>query len=139
MHTRLLSRQGPPFEHEQGAITTVSADGTAAAAGAPTIGVLATKGHDSVIYPQTALTFQTEGAVTVETRHFERRVPLCRTGRLFPSPQRTRRLPPGPTYVYGGPGYYPYPYWGYPYWGPSVGFGIGFGGWGGWRGGWRRW
>jgi len=143
LHTRLISRQGPayPYGHrDEGAITTVTADGSAPPAGA-TIGVLATKGHDSVIYPETLLTFQTENALTIPTANS--------TAFRYVSPDdyrntMTTQVATRPAYGYG-PGYpypYPYPYWGwgypYPYWGPVVGFGFGFGGWGGFRGGFRR-
>jgi hypothetical protein len=142
VHTRLISREGPivPYGHrEEGAITTATADGSTPPAGA-TVAVLATKGHDSVIYPGTLLTFQNENAVAIDTANS--------TGFRYVSPDDYNRptmntqVATRPAYAYG-PGYYGYPYpyygWGYPYWGPAVGFGFGFGGfWGGWHGGWRR-
>ncbi|HUB83491.1 MAG TPA: hypothetical protein VMB03_32050 [Bryobacteraceae bacterium] len=145
VHTELMSRQSPPmpyWEHERGAITTATADGSAPAAGA-TIGVLATKGHNSEIFPATLLTFQTENAVTIHTGD-------AAGAFRYVSPsdytrgEMTTRVASRPAYGYAG---YPYPYypyygWGYPYpyWGPFVGFGIGFGGgyWGGFHGGFRR-
>jgi hypothetical protein len=144
VHTLLMSRQAPPMPYwhkEEGAITTAAADGSTPAAGAA-IGVLATKGHDSVIYPETLLTFRTENAVTIDTKNsagaFRYVSPDDYNG-----PMRTQ-VAARPTYAYGpGYPYYPYPYYGwgypYPYWGPVVGFGFGFGGnRGGWRGGFRR-
>jgi hypothetical protein len=148
LHTQLISRQTPmlPYgRHEEGAITTATADGSAPPAGA-TIGVLATKGHDSVIYPGTLLTFQTDNAVTIATANS--------TAFRYVSPDdyrntMTTQVAQRPVYGYGayGPAYpygygYPYPYygWGYPYWGPGIGFGFGWGGYwgGGFRGGFRR-
>jgi hypothetical protein len=142
VHTRLISREGPilPYGHQQeGSITTAGADGSTPPAGA-TAAVLATKGHDSVIYPGTLLMFQNENAVTIDTAN--------NTAFRYVSPDDYNRptmntqAATRPAYVYG-PGYYGYPYpyygWGYPYWGPVAGFGFGFGGfWGGWHGGWRR-
>lgn len=138
VRTQLMSRQElrrSYWDNPRGNITTVAADGSTPPAG-PVVGVLATKGHDSVINPEALLTFRTENAVTVHTGD---------AGGTFryvspddysrPATQVVTR----PAYVYGG---YPYYGWGYPYpyWGPFAGFGIGFGGyWGGWHGGWHRW
>lgn len=149
VHTQLMSRQGPimPYGHQQeGAITTATADGSAAPAGA-TIGVLATKGHDSVIYPETLLTFQTENAVAIETGNSSGAFRYVGPDDYSRPSTMTQTVAARPAYVYG-PGYYGYPYpyygWGYPYygWGP-VGFGFGFGGYyggfhGGFHGGFRR-
>jgi len=145
MHTLLMSRQGPPvpyWEHEHGAITTATADGSAPAAGA-TIGVLATKGHNSEIYPATLLTFQTENVVTIHTADSAGAFRYVSPDDYNNRQGLTTQVASRPAYGYPG---YPYPYypyygWGYPYpyWGPVVGFGFGFGGyWGGWHGGWRR-
>jgi hypothetical protein len=142
IHTQLMSRQGPPMPYgrEEGAITTATADGTVAAPGAPTIGVLATKGHASEIYPQTTLTFQTSGAVSINTSNSSGAFRYVGPDDYSRPASMTTNIATRPAYAYGA-GYpypYPYPYYGYPYyWGPSFGFGIGFGGWG-WRGGWRR-
>lgn len=145
VHAQLMSRQGPilPYGHQQeGAITTVTANGSAAPAG-ETIGVLATKGHNSVIYPETLLTFQTENAVTIETGNSSGAFRYVGPDDYARPSTMTQTVATRPAYVYG-PGYYGYPYpyygWGYPYpyWGPVVGFGFGFGGWGGWHGGFRR-
>jgi hypothetical protein len=146
VHTQLMSRQGPPMPYgrPEGVITTATADGSTPAAGAGTVGVLATKGHASVIYPETLLTFQTENAVTINTGEssgaFRYVAPDDYTRTSAVTHVATA---PRPAYAYG-PGYYgyPYPYYGYgypyPYWGPSIGFGFG-GFWGGgWRGGFRR-
>jgi hypothetical protein len=159
VHTQLVSRLGPtmPGGQQAGIITTTTAagavvgaaggGGAGAGAGAGVgaaagiIGVLATRNHPSVIYPETALTFQTENAVTINTGNsvgafryvgpedYER-----------PRTQVVQGAPAPRTYVYG-PGYYaPYPYYPYyyPYYGwggPSIfiGGGFRFGGGFGWR------
>ena len=153
VHTQLVSRQGPvmPGRQEPGAITTAAAapaatgGGAGAGAAAGTIGVLATRNHPSVIYPETALTFQMENALTISTGNsvgaFRYVGPddysRTSTGVVQQAPAARR------TYVYG-PGY-PYPYYPYYYpyygWGPGVFIGGGFGFGGGYRFGgfgWRR-
>jgi hypothetical protein len=142
-------------------VGAVAAGGTGAAmgagvgAGAGIVGVLLTRDHPTIVYPEMPLTFQLTSALTVSTA----RAPQAFR---FASPQDYERPPAqmagrpgsGPGYYYapGGygsgygsyyaPGYYnpygAYPYYGYPYypyyWGPSVGIGFG------WGGGWgRRW
>jgi len=143
VHTQLMSRQGPPMPYgrqQEGAITTVTADGAAPAAGAGTIGVLATRGHASVIYPETLLTFQTGNAVTINTSESTGAFRYVGPDDYSRPSTVTTTVANRPAYAYG-PGYYggyPYPYYGwgypYPYWG-GIGFGFGFGGWGG---GFRR-
>ena len=146
VHTQLMSRRGPPMPYgrSEGVITTATADGATTPAGAGTIGVLATKGHASVIYPETSLTFQTENPVTIVTGSSSGAFRYVGPDD-YTRPAATQTVVSRPTYAYG-PGYYgsPYPYygWGYPYWGPTFGFGIGFGGFygfhGGFHGGFRR-
>jgi hypothetical protein len=163
VHTQLTSRQGPttPGGVQAGVITTttaggaavgaIAAGGTGAAAGAGIgaaagiIGVLATRNHPSVIYPETMLTFQTENAITVNTGNssgaFRYVGPddYARPATQMVQQGSTSRRP---AYVYGpgfyDPYYYPYYGWGYPYYGFGSGIGFGFGGWGGFRGGFRR-
>jgi hypothetical protein len=158
VHTQLVSRQGRtmPGGQQAGIITTTTAGGavvgaaaaggTGAAAGAGAgaaagiIGVLATRNHPSVIYPETALTFQTETAVTVNTGNSSgayRYVgpdDYSHTQTVQQAPVLRR-----PGYVYGSGYYNPYynPYY-YPYygWGPSLFIGGGFG-FGGFRGRFR--
>jgi hypothetical protein len=118
--------------------------GAGAGAAAGLVGVLLTRGHPTVVYPETVLTFQSETPVTVDLS----RAPQAYR---FVGPEDYNRNTPtttvvrrAPTVVYGAPGYYGYdPYYyggygfgGYPYygWGPSVGIGFGFGGYRG--GGW---
>jgi hypothetical protein len=108
-------------------------------------GIIATRDHAAVLYPETPLTFQVTAPVIVSTvnapqafryvgpEDYERQPAM--TSRLNPRPAPGY---PGANYLYGPgyayPGYYPgyYPYYPY-YWGPSIGIGFG----GGFYG--RRW
>jgi len=118
-----------------------AAIGAGAGAAAGLIGVLLTRGHATVVYPEALLTFRIETPVPVD---------LTRGSAAFryvgpdeydrPVQTSMERRPPPPRYYgapypyYGGPGYYPY----YPYssfWGPSFGFGVVVRG----GGGYRRW
>src|ERR1035437_9425615 len=124
-----------------------AAIGAGAGAIAGIIGVLLTRGHPTVVYPETLLTFRVETPVNVD---------LTRAPQAFryvgpeeydrPVQTTVARRPPAPRYYspysdyysgypsyygygYGYPGYYGY----YPYgYGPSFGIGIGIrgGGWG---------
>jgi hypothetical protein len=128
VETQLISRQStilPYWSKERGAISTT-------APGAP---ALVTKGHDSEIYPDTLLTFETTTNVAINTSnasafHYVSPEDYSRPAGM------TQTVAARPAY---GPGFYgaPYPFWGYPYpfWGPMVGFGVGFGGF--WGGGFR--
>jgi len=148
IHSQLMSRQGPqgpmmPYGHrDEGVITTSTAGGSTPAPGAPVVSVLATKGHDSVMYPGTVLTFQIENAVTVNTASSNGAFRYVSPDDYSQSNMNTQ-VATRPSGGYGA-GYapygYPYPYWGYgyPYWGPAIGFGFGFGGFYGFRGGFRR-
>jgi hypothetical protein len=121
-----------------------AAIGAGAGAAAGIIGVLLTRGHPTVVYPETALTFQLTQPVSISTlrapqafryvgpEEYDR--PIAEG----PAPRpRPRLVAPPPPYYYGygygyGYGYArPYPYWG-PYYGVGVGVVI--------RGGrWHRW
>lgn len=113
-----------------------AAIGAGAGAAAGIVGVLLTRGHPTVVNPETVLTFRIESPVNVD---------LSRAPQAFryvgpdeyDRPVQTQvayRPPPPPRYVapypyYGGypaPYYAPYPY----YYGPSFGVVIGTGGWG---------
>lgn len=115
--------------------------GVGAAAGvvASTIGVLLTRGHASVIYPETVLTFRVEAPINVSTERAPQAFRLVQPGDYDRPPQMQTRMGPPPAnggcagygcaappppYYYGyGPGYYPgY----YPYWGPTFAFSYGF-------------
>lgn len=116
-----------------------AAIGAGAGAAAGIIGVLLTRGHATVVYPETVLTFRIEAPVTVST---ERSAQAFRY--VEPSdyqrasyegngpPRRPALAPPPPPYY--GP-YYGYPYWGSigVWWGPGFFYGRGY-----YRG-FRRW
>jgi len=155
IHSQLVAKQGPqtPGSIEAGTIIGTTAVGAAAGgiaargegaaigagagAAAGLAAVLLTHNHPTVLYPETALTFNVTTPVTINTangsqafRYVGPEDYQANTTRVAPRPTLVR-----PTYVYG-PGYYPYgygyPYYYYPYyWGPNFGIGIGFGG--------RRW
>ena len=100
-----------------------AAVGAGAGAAAGIIGVLATRNRPSIIYPETALTFQVENPVTINTGSSPQAF-------RFVGPEDYDRgtttqvvQRPVPRPVYYGPGYYPY----YPYyWGPSAVLAGGF-------------
>ena len=129
---------------------TGAAIGAGAGAAAGIIGVLVTRHHPTVVYPETALTFQVTTPVTVSTDRAPQAFRFVGPEDYQPGMQYATRpgpRPVGPGSYYYAPGYapaygygYPYPYYygyGYPYyWGPGIGVYWG-GGWGGW--GYRRW
>jgi hypothetical protein len=131
VHTQLVSRQGGmmPGGQEAGIITTTTASG--AGAGAGLIGVLATHNKPSIIYPETALTFQTENAVTINTGNSSGAFRYVGPDDYSRPATQTVHVAQPRGYAYG-PGYYPYSPYYYPYygWGPSlfIGGGFGFGG-----------
>jgi hypothetical protein len=104
-------------------------------------GVIATRNHPAVLYPETPLTFQVTTPLTVSTANAPQAFRYVGPEDYERQPAMTSRLttrPPGAypgAYPYGdylyGPGYaYPgyYPGYGYPYyWGPGFGVGFGFG------------
>jgi hypothetical protein len=145
------------------AIGSVVGWGTGAAVGAGVgavagiAGVLLTRNHPTILYPESMLTFRTTGPVGISTVRSPQAF-------RFVGPEDTQQQPvnaqlrqrpparygpggygpggygpgpygPGPgPYYYGGPVAYPYPYYApYPFWGP--GFGVVVVG----RGGFRRW
>jgi hypothetical protein len=124
---------------------TGAAIGAGAGAAAGIIGVLVTRHHPTIVYPESALTFQVTSPITVSTERAPQafrfvgpedyQQTMTYAARPGPGPRPGYPAYPG-GYYYGGPAYgypYPYPYYyGYPYWGPSVGVY-----WGGW--GYRRW
>jgi len=151
--TQLMERQGNTSVGRDAAamgVTTAAgaaigagvggAGGAAVGAGAgflvSTLGVLLTRGHPTIVYPEQVLTFKVEQPVVVSTEHApqafryvsETDYQQAGAPRMMRGPSPAYGPPP-PGAAYG-PGYYPpypYPYaYGYPYWGP--GFGVFLGG-----------
>lgn len=168
IQTQLISRNGPTSAGRDvgavgmttatGAAIGAAADwGTGAAIGAGAgavagiVGVLLTRGHPTVLYPEQILTFRVEAPVEVSTEAAPQAFRWVNPGdyeRPYDVQNRTRP-PYGSYYGYASPYGYPYPYsyWsGYPYyWGPGIGFywgrgywGRGYWGRGYWGRGWRR-
>ncbi len=141
LKTKLMERRGETsYGRDAAAIgTTVGAGaaigaavnggvgaGVGAAAGvvASTIGVLFTRGRQTVVYPEQPLTFRLEAPLTVEGSEAS-----FRPASEEDYQQRTLR-PPAQRYGYGpslyGPGYgYPRPYYYGGYFGPYYGYGFG--------------
>jgi hypothetical protein len=166
MQSQLATTQGPttPGAVQAGTVagTTAVGAGVGAVAGGGTgagigagagamigiAGIIATRDHAAILFPETPLTFQVTAPVTVSTVNAPQAFRYVGPEDYERQPAMTSRLNtrppaagyPGATYLYGPgyayPGYYPgyYPYYPY-YWGPSVGIGFGFGG--GFYG--RRW
>jgi len=159
IQSQLISRNGPTsVGRDAGAIAGTTAAGAAIGAGVGwgtgaaigagagavvgTIGVLLTRGHPTIIGPESVLTFRVEAPVTIATDHAPQafrfvapndynRAPglQSRAGGPPPPPYGS---PYGPGYVAGYPGYaygygypYGYPYYGYPYYGPGFGVYVG--------------
>jgi hypothetical protein len=129
---------------------TGAAIGAGAGAAAGIIGVLLTRNHPTVVYPETALTFQITSPVGISTERAPQAFRYVGP-EDYSQPQsvQLRQRPPSQPcygcsgYAYGpGPGWYaPYPYWG-PGFSVVIGRGFGYGypgrGFGGFRG-YRRW
>jgi hypothetical protein len=123
-----------------------AAIGAGAGAAAGLIGVLLTRGHDTVVYPETALTFRLDTPVTVNVARAPQAYRYVGPNE-YDHPvdtQLARRPPPRQPSVWGAPypypyGYgYPYGYYPYPYYG-GVGVGVVIRGGGYHRYGGRRW
>jgi hypothetical protein len=159
--TQLVNRQGDTsVGRDVAAVGTTTAVGAAigaaadrgfgagmgaiAGAGASIIGVLATRGRPTVVYPETVLTFRLEAPVSISTERSEDAFqPVGQQDyeqhqlRQGPPPHLAGG-PPRPAYAY--PYAYPYPYAGYYpplYYGPSLFFYSGPRFYG--RGFYRRW
>ncbi|MBV8570474.1 MAG: hypothetical protein JO319_07665 [Acidobacteriaceae bacterium] len=163
--TQFISRQGgtTPTGQEVGTVAattglgaaigaaadwgTGAAIGAGAGAVAGLVGVLLTHGHDSVVYPEQALTFKIEQPVTISTSTSPQAFRYVEPGEYNqpaygpnpgPAPYGPSyaAAPPPPAY-YAGAYAYPYPYFGYGYypyyWGPSFAFYYGPGYWRGGR------
>jgi hypothetical protein len=120
-----------------------AAIGAGAGAAAGLIGVLLTRGHPTVVYPETVLTFRIDSPVAVNTARAPQAFRYVGPDE-YDRPVETRAVQRPPTRAYGyydgyNGGYAIGPYygsWGYPYsyfWGPSFGISIHRGG------GYRRW
>ena len=156
LRTQLITRNGPTSEgRDAGAIAGTTATGAAigaavgwgtgaaigagAGAAAGVIGVLLTRGHPTILYPESMLTFRIEAPVSIST---DRSTQAFRyvTPDDYQQPQQYAQAqpapyaaapapapPPAPYYYYGGyygPSWYtPYPYYG----GPSFAFYYGSG------------
>jgi len=160
IQTSLISRNGPTsVGRDAAAIAGTTALGAAAGAVADwgrgaaigagagafvgIVGVLLTRGHPTIVGPESVMTFRVEQPVTVSTEHAPQAFRFVEPGEYNAPPRLQTRGPgpgPGPGYgtpyapgAYYGPGYYPYAYpYGYPYpyfWGgfyPGFYFGPGF-------------
>jgi hypothetical protein len=168
--TSLISRTGPSsVGQDAGAIVGTTALGAAVGAAAAwgkgaaigagsglvlgTIGVLVTRGHPSLLFPEQMLTFRIEAPLTIATDHAPQAFRYVEPGEYSqsgygpPAPYAQYTQAPYPAYppaVAPAPYYYgyPYPYYaygyypGYPYyWGP--GFSLFLGGRYGYGGGYR--
>jgi hypothetical protein len=152
--SQLVARQGPttPGAVEAGTVVGTAAVGAAiggaaawgtgaaigagAGAAAGLAGVLLTRNHPSVVYPETALTFNIQSPVTVATGRAPQAFRYVGPEDYnSPAPRQTVQARPAGRYASPYYGYYPYPYvYPYEYWGPGVVF------WGGgFHRGWRRW
>jgi len=151
IQTQLINRNGPTsVGRDAGAIagTTALGAATGAAAGwgtgaaigagagavVGTIGVLLTRGHPTIIYPESVLTFKVETPVTISTDRAPQAFRYVEPNDYNrPASVQSRPGPPPPPRPYYGYGYPYYPYYGpYAYYGPgffygpSIYFGYGF-------------
>ncbi len=150
IETELISRRGPTSTgQDAGMIATTTglgaaigaaagwgkgaAIGAGAGAAAGVIGVLLTRGHASVIYPESVLTFRIDSPVSFSTERSPQAFRYVDPNdyQRHTEVRTSRPAPPPPPY-YGGPGYYPPYYWGYGYgpgfgvyWGPDFFYGHG--------------
>lgn len=109
-----------------------AAIGAGAGAAAGLIGVLLTRGHPTMVYPEQVLTFRLENPVSISTDRAPQAFRDVNPGD-YQQPSDEPRLRPRPVAAlpYFGPAWGPGFGWGYPYgwgWGPSIGIGFGYGG-----------
>jgi len=163
VQTQFITRNGPTsVGRDAGAIGVTTAAGAAIGAGVggaggaavgagagllvSTVGVLLTRGHPTILYPETVMTFRVEQPVAISTEHAPQAFRYV-DQRDYQQAGAPRMQPGGPGYgapgygapgyaagyaappPYYGPGYYP-PYgygygYGYPYYGPGFGVFIG--------------
>lgn len=149
IHSQLINRTGPTSVGRDvaavggttalGAAVGAAADwgrGAAIGAGAGAmvglLGVLLTRGHQTIIYPEQVLTFRVEQPVTIATDRAPQAFRWVEPEDYQQGLQASRPMPPRPACgpygcpppaLYGGYPYYPsYGPGFYPYWGPSFGF-----------------
>jgi len=148
LRTQFISRSGPTsVGRDAGAIAGTTALGAAIGAGADwgrgaaigagagavlgTLGVLLTRGHPTVIYPESVLTFRVEQPITISTERAPQAFRYVEPDEYDRPSYAGNRPPPPARMGYGGYGYPPPPapyYYSYPrsyYYGPS--FGLYFG------------
>jgi len=155
LRAQLISRKAPTsVGRDAGAVATTTGLGAAvgamaeggvgagigagAGAAAGLIGVLLTRGHPTVIYPESVLTFRIEAPIVVSTVRAPQAFRYVSASDYEQRPAMQSRVARTtlrgcsyygcpPYYIYGSP--YPYSYWGwdYPYvFGPSVFIGGSF-------------
>jgi hypothetical protein len=107
---------------------TGAAIGAGAGAAAGVLGVLLTRGHETVIGPESVLTFRVDDPVTISTDRAPQAFRVVQPND-YSQPQQPRlqaRRPPPPQSYYGYgypyPYYYPY-YYGPGFYGPTIFFG----------------
>jgi hypothetical protein len=103
-----------------------AAIGAGAGAAAGIIGVLLTRGHATVIYPESVLTFRIESPVTISTERAPQAFRYVQPSD-YDRPTYALQRPPQPAgcagYGCAPPPYPYYGYYGYPYsWGPGLSF-----------------
>lgn len=147
LRSQFISRSGPTsVGRDAGAIAGTTALGAAIGAGADwgrgaaigagagavlgTLGVLLTRGHPTVIYPESVLTFRVEQPITISTERAPQAFRYVEPDEYDRPSYAANRPPPPARMGYGGgygypappvPYYYPRSY----YYGPSLGFYFG--------------
>lgn len=121
-----------------------AAIGAGAGAFVGLMGVLLTRGHPTIVYPEQVLTFRVEEPITIATDRAPQAFRYVEPEDYNQGLQASRPMSPPrpPPSLYGYPPY-GYPYYGpavYPYWGPSFAFFYGPGFYGrGYYGRFGRW
>jgi hypothetical protein len=155
IQSELLTRTGPTsVGRDVGAVAATTGVGAAIGAGVNggvgagvgagaglivgLAGVLLTRGHPTIVYPETVLTFRVNQDVTISTEHSVQAFRFVQPSDYAQPATTMVRRPPPPGAPYGYASGYapyasPYPYYGYPYYGPGFGFYFGPGFYG------RRW
>lgn len=118
-----------------------AAIGAGAGAAAAVIGVLATRGAATTIYPESVLTFRTLSPITIDVTRTQMAFETVRQEDYEPATvQRRERRDDRGGWLGGGPWIYGGPGWGYPGWYGGNGGMVVIGGRGYWgRGRGRRW